>query len=325
MKRANRKPGLTRTACMLAILATRSATSEAQTQQQYPGASGAVYYGSYSSFSPAEQADIVDAINRDRERRVAMLVGRRDEVRPPSPEAAPPVSPVVPAATIPPAAPPPAKSIQEHAGAASGRIADEAEELGRSIPRLAGAIRDLVQRHEQAPEFEVPAEADRLKLFRQLLEEVVKLGRTALAAEDELVAAFMGWAKASVEAAPVFRKAEKHFHDRAASAPPDGHARKLYAKAEAWYGARAARCEIRGKMSVPTNFQDQMAEVKDMVEAAEDLLSFVKKDEDMFKDQAGQGEELTTFLRSFTTVEEVLASWTETLVKDLRPEGDEPE
>jgi len=226
-----------------------------------------------------------------------------------------------PASAAPAAAPEP--SLQEKAGRASMIAAKSAEQVQEQLTRLRQVIEQAIAAHERAPAFDPARESQRIGAFERLLAEAVRLGERATADEVALRQRFEIWQKASGAAAGFFREAENHFRDRAdrESFP---RAREMYAKSADWYAARAARHELRSKFVIPSEFGEQMQELRAMTAACRELLTWVHNDAYYLEDGAGIGSDLAAFLSAFSAVNDVLDTWTEKLLEDME-EPEEPE
>jgi hypothetical protein len=198
-------------------------------------------------------------------------------------------------------------------------VTTSSKQVEQSMASLRDSLLTAIKAHESAPRFDASRESERLRIFRRMLEDAVGLGKTAVANEAKLLVVFQGWKKANGDAAPIFRKAEEHFHNKA-MAESRPRAKDFYKKSELWYAARAARAELRARSTVPTDFTEQVANVKGMLAATEDVLGFVKADPFYLEEVADEGEDLRAFFNAFTSVEQVLDDWTKKLVEDLEAE-----
>jgi hypothetical protein len=202
--------------------------------------------------------------------------------------------------------------------------AESAQQVQGRLARIRQAIEQAIAAHERAPDFDAVSESQRLIHFERLLAEAVRLGERATADEVALRRSFELWKKTSGDAATFFREAEIHFRSKA-DEEPYPRAKAMYQKTADWYAARAARHELRSRLVVPSDFGEQMQELRAMTAASKELLTWVRNDEYYLGDGAGIEADLAAFLSAFSAVGDVLSGWTEKLVEDMaEPEPGAP-
>ena len=137
--------------------------------------------------------------------------------------------------------------------------------------------------------------------------------------EAQLTACFAEWKKEAGEAAPVFRQTEAAFIQKARHETFD-KARRIYESSARWYGARAARCELRQKMFEPAEVKEEREKIRRMVEACRFLREFVLHDPHYFKDPSADDSDLKALHQAFASVSSVINRWTDVLVQDMEAE-----
>lgn len=212
--------------------------------------------------------------------------------------------------------------LQERTAAVSKKLKYSDAGMKSGIVELQKALKEAFDKHEKAPDLLKMQESKRIAAFVGILEETVELGNVVITQKEKFRSLFDGWHRASLEAGPIFRAAEKHFLQRSEEERVK-EAKDFYAKSATWYAARAVRAELLSKVTPPTDFDREMLKIERMNLACKELLKFVSAD--VYVDTTTDGQkEIADFFKAFKAVDSVLDDWTKTLLKDLEPAPPEP-